>query len=171
MPARCSTRGPASPISTEDGFTPSNGLPNFVALSLLTSPAQGRKPKPDDGPPCHLCTARCCKYFALEINAPKKKDDYEHIRWYLMHEGIAVWADQGDWYLEIRTVCKHLEPDGRCGIYETRPQICRDYGAEEPCEYFTDHLKYDLYFDSDEKFAEWADEQRKKKKRKKKEKK
>ena len=83
-----------------------------------------------------------------------------------MHEGIVVWADEGDWYLEVRTVCKHLEPDGRCGIYETRPQICRDYGSDEPCEYFTDHLKYDLYFDSDEKFGEWADEQRKKKKRK-----
>ncbi len=43
--------------------------------------------------------------------------------------------------------------------HETRPEICREYGAsaDEPCEYFTDDLKYDEYFDSDEKFQTWAE--------------
>jgi Fe-S-cluster containining protein len=132
----------------------------FVALSMLTAPYYTPMPKQEDGPPCHLCTARCCKYFALQIDKPKTREEYDHIRWYLMHEGIAVWKDDGDWYLEIRTVCKLLQPDYSCGIYETRPQICREYGsADEPCEYFTDHLRYDLYFDSDDKFAEWAEAQ------------
>lgn len=27
--------------------------------------------------------------------------------------------DRGDGY------CQHLQPDGRCGIYETRPLVCR----------------------------------------------
>lgn len=138
----------------------------FVALSTLTAPYHAPMPKQEAGPPCHLCTARCCKYFALQIDKPTTREEYDHIRWYLMHEGIAVWKDDGDWYLEIRTVCKHLQPDNSCGIYETRPQICREYGsAEEPCEYFTDHLKYDLYFDSDEKFAEWTETQIVKRKR------
>jgi Fe-S-cluster containining protein len=132
----------------------------FVALSMLTAPYHAPMPRQQDGPPCHLCTARCCKYFALQIDTPTTREEYDHIRWYLMHEGIAVWKDDGDWYLEIRTVCRHLQPDNSCGIYETRPRICRDYGsADEPCEYFTGHLKYDLYFDSDEKFAEWAEGQ------------
>ena len=141
---------------------------DFVALSLLTAPTRARMPNPDDGPPCHLCTARCCKYFAFEIDRPTSASDFDTIRWYLMHEGIVVWVQDGDWYIEVRTVCKHLQPDNMCGIYETRPEICREYGAsaDEPCEYFTDDLKYDQYFASDEKFQAWAEaelEQRKKK--------
>lgn len=143
---------------------PSSG---FVALSLLMTPSMAPKPKPEDGPPCHLCTARCCKYFAVEIDAPTDREDHEYIRWFLMHEGIAVWMDEGDWYLEVRTVCRHLQPDNSCGIYEKRPQVCRDYGVKDkdPCEFFTDDLEYDLYFDSDEKFEAWyKDEQIKKEK-------
>jgi DNA/RNA endonuclease G (NUC1) len=36
-----------------------------------------------------------------------------------------------------------------------------------PCEYFTDDLEYDLYFDNDETFAVWAEEQLERKRRKK----
>jgi Fe-S-cluster containining protein len=148
-----------------------NGISSgFVALSLLTSPARARRPNPADGPPCHMCTARCCKYFALEIDKPTTRQDFDHIRWYLMHEGIAVWVDDGDWYLEVRTVCNHLQPDNTCGIYENRPQVCRDYGTDDdegPCEYFTEHLKYDCFWDSDVAFETWykAEAEKKRKKR------
>lgn len=30
-------------------------------------------------------------------------------------------------------VCPHLGPDALCTIYETRPQVCRDYSADEVC--------------------------------------
>ena len=161
----------ASKVSvSKNGAGDKAGPPSgFVALSLLLAPDPHKMPDPKDGPPCHLCTARCCKYFALPIDTPTGHEDYEHIRWYLMHEGVAVWMDDGDWYIEIRTVCKHLQPDNSCGIYETRPQVCREYGSEdeeEPCEFFTDDLKYDLYFESDEDFAVWvAAESEKKKQR------
>ncbi len=87
-----------------------------------------------------------------------------------MHEGIAVWVQDGDWYLEVRTTCRHLQPDNRCGIYETRPQICRDYGlpGEDPCEYFTQDLEYDLIFENDEEYVAWLDKKNKAKKKKKK---
>lgn len=29
--------------------------------------------------------------------------------------------------------CKHLGEDNRCGIYATRPAICRDYRPDEIC--------------------------------------
>jgi hypothetical protein len=29
--------------------------------------------------------------------------------------------------------CPHLQPDNRCGIYETRPEICRKHTADEIC--------------------------------------
>ena len=102
-----------------------DGPNGFVALSVLTSPTQAKRPKAKDGPPCDHCTARCCKYFALPIDKPKTKADYGYVRWYLMHEGIAVWVDEGDWYLEVRTVCKHLLPDNRCGIYERAADLPR----------------------------------------------
>ena len=60
----------------------------------------------------------------------------------------------GDWFLEVRTPCRHLLPDNRCEIYHTRPQICREYGwpdaesPDEPCEYFTGDGGYDLYFET-----------------------
>ena len=136
---------------------PPNPVQSFVALSLLTAPNRAPMPDPNDGPPCHMCTARCCKYFAFEIDTPTGKTDYDYIRWYLMHEGIVVWVQDGDWYIEVRTVCKHLQANHTCGIYDTRPQVCRDYGSSgEPCEYFTDNLEYDLFFDSDDKFDSWA---------------
>ncbi|MGA9519992.1 MAG: YkgJ family cysteine cluster protein [Myxococcaceae bacterium] len=30
--------------------------------------------------------------------------------------------------------CPHLTEENLCGIYERRPQICRDYAADEVCQ-------------------------------------
>ena len=132
---------------------------------MLFSPAAPHDPDPDKGGPCHLCTASCCRYFALQLDKPSTKQDHDHIRWYLMHEGIAVWVQDGDWYLEVRTTCRHLQPDNRCGIYETRPQICRDYGlpGDDPCEFFTADLEYDLLFEDDAQYVTWLEEKKRKK--------
>jgi Fe-S-cluster containining protein len=117
---------------------------------------------PKAGPPCHDCTAKCCKYFALEIDAPTVPRDHDNIRWYLLHEHVVVWVQDGDWYLEIRTPCRHLQSDNSCGVYHTRPQICRDYGwpdadnPDEPCEYFTGDDGYDLFFDTAAAFDAWS---------------
>lgn len=29
--------------------------------------------------------------------------------------------------------CPHLTPENLCGVYESRPKICRDYAADEVC--------------------------------------
>ena len=135
---------------------------------MLHSPAAAPDVDPSDGGPCHLCTASCCRYFALEIEKPTSKTDYDHIRWYLMHEGVVVWVQDDDWYLEVRTTCRHLRPDNTCGIYETRPEICREYGlpGDDPCEYFTQDLEYDLFFANDEDFVAWFEKKKRKRKKK-----
>jgi Fe-S-cluster containining protein len=123
-------------------------------LALL----QASGPESDQSPPCHRCTARCCKYVALEIDRPTTPKDYDQVRWFLLHEGIVVWVQEGDWYLEMQSRCRHLQPDNSCGIYETRPDLCREYGLPElggPCEFFSDGTEYELYFDSAEKFEAW----------------
>ncbi len=30
--------------------------------------------------------------------------------------------------------CPHLGDDNRCGVYLSRPQICRDYAVDEVCD-------------------------------------
>lgn len=130
----------------------------FVPLSVLFH-AIAPAPNPKDGPPCHLCSALCCKYFAIEIDRPTTPRDHDEIRWFLMHENVVVWMQEGDWYVEVRNVCRNLRADNTCGIYETRPQICRDYGlpdVEGPCEYFSRDADYDLMFESVERFESWS---------------
>ena len=83
---------------------------------------------------CEHCTAVCCKYVALPLERPTTARDFDDIRWYLMHENMTVFVEDGDWYVQFATTCRGLEPDNRCGIYETRPQICREYEAGG-CDY------------------------------------
>jgi Fe-S-cluster containining protein len=57
--------------------------------------------------------------------------------------------------LLIHTVCQHLQSDNRCGIYATRPQVCRDYSTEN-CEFEDEHT-YDRYFETPEQVAEYTE--------------
>lgn len=104
---------------------------------------------------CDHCTAKCCRYFALPIDVPTTLQDYEFIRWYLLHDGATVFTENDDWYLLVHTTCKHLQPDNRCGIYDTRPQICREYSTNN-CEYEDDWV-YDRYFETAEQVWEYME--------------
>ena len=114
-----------------------------------------REEVPADENLCEYCTAKCCRYFALPIETPNDWRDFEFIRWYLLHEQASVFTEDGDWYLMVHTVCKHLQHDNRCGIYETRPQICREYTTDN-CEY-EDNWTYDQYFETPEQVYEYAE--------------
>lgn len=104
---------------------------------------------------CDHCTAKCCKYFALAIDEPTEAGDFDFIRWYLLHDRAAVFVEDGSWYLLVHTTCKHLRDDHRCGIYETRPQICRDYSTDV-CE-FEDDWVYDKYLETPEQVEEYME--------------
>ncbi|MCG3198118.1 MAG: YkgJ family cysteine cluster protein [Candidatus Omnitrophica bacterium] len=117
------------------------------------------KDTPKD-PPCHVCPAICCSYFSLEIDTPKSKHDFENLRWYLMHEKVHVFLDSGKWYLQVWSRCVNLQPDNRCGIYETRPQICREYGYGEDHEVnchatAEKNSEYDLVFTEPEQLEKY----------------
>ena len=104
---------------------------------------------------CTYCTARCCRYFAVPIDTPTTWKDFDNIRWYIMHGVTSVFVDKRVWYLIVNGVCKHLQPDNRCGAYETRPYICREYSTDN-CEYDNNFL-YDKYFESPEQVQEYAE--------------
>ncbi len=119
----------------------------------------GIKPLRDDVPAadclCDYCTARCCRYFALPVETPTEHADFDFIRWYLLHDKASMFVEDDTWYLLVHTVCKHLQSDNRCGIYQTRPQICRDYTTAR-CEYDDDAV-YDMYFETPEQVAQYME--------------
>jgi Fe-S-cluster containining protein len=104
---------------------------------------------------CDYCTAKCCRYFALPIDEPATRKDFDFIRWFLLHDRASVFTEDGTWYLLIHTACKHLQADHRCGIYATRPQVCRDYSTEN-CEYREDWT-YERYFETPEQVEEYVE--------------
>ncbi len=88
---------------------------------------------------CIRCHAKCCRYIMLQIDTPTRKIDFENLRWYLSHHGTTIYLEKGNiWFLHIDSICRHLTSDGRCGIYDNRPQICREHdpsGCEFDSEY------------------------------------
>ena len=97
---------------------------------------------------CGFCTnSKCCTYVTQQIDTPRSKYDFEHLLWQLAHRNVQAYKDEDGWYLLFNSACGHLEPDGRCGIYEQRPQICRDY-SNDYCEFDSPAEEgFDLFFD------------------------
>ena len=104
---------------------------------------------------CQYCPAKCCHYFALPIDTPTRRKDFDYIRWYLLHQGATVFTEGDTWYLLVYSTCRHLQADHRCGIYTTRPQICREYSTDK-CEYDDDWV-YERYFETPEQVEEYAE--------------
>jgi Fe-S-cluster containining protein len=130
-----------------------------MPLADIPLPVLAQKPKRDTVPAdkvlCEYCTAKCCRYFALPLETPTTREEFEYIRWFLLHDHATVFTEEGEWYVCVHTVCKHLQDDHRCGIYDTRPQICREYTTDD-CEYEDDWV-YDQYFETPEQVVEYMD--------------
>jgi Fe-S-cluster containining protein len=99
----------------------------------------------------------CCRYLALPIDEPEDREDFDDIRWYLLHERVGVFVEDGQWYLHVLTDCRHLQPDYRCGIYETRPRICREYTTEN-CDYHSGEYGWEQHFTCPEHLDEYVRE-------------
>lgn len=94
---------------------------------------------------CEHCTAACCRYIALPIDTPEDQADFDDIRWFLIHERVSVFVEDGDWYISLESPCRHLQPDHRCGIYDTRPKICRSYSVDD-CDYHSGDYGWEQHF-------------------------
>jgi Fe-S-cluster containining protein len=89
---------------------------------------QGAKKKPH----CTAC-GLCCSYVAIEVDSPSTVKNATTLLWYVFHEGVSLYANGDEWMVQFDSTCVHLQPDYRCGIYETRPHICREF-SEKDCE-------------------------------------
>ena len=105
---------------------------------------------------CKECGAKCCRYFCFEIDEPDTYEEFEDIRWFLMHEGVTVHMDEDDdWYISIDNRCKMLGPDNRCKIYDDRPIICRRYDMSE-CDHSGGDYEYQVEFHTPEDVEAYA---------------
>ena len=108
---------------------------------------------------CDLCTGSiCCTYITHEIDKPKKMKEYDYLLWQVSHENIGVFKDDDGWFMSIKQSCTHLKADGGCGIYEVRPDICRDH-SNDSCEFDGPAEEdFDLYFDGYESLDKYCRE-------------
>lgn len=122
-------------------------------------------PEQAGGPPCHRCAALCCRYYALQLDTPEDREDFEHLRWFLIHGKTWLWTSEGEWFLQVDEPCRFLGPDNGCTIYDKRPQICRDYGMpegldhpEDPlCDYFVQAERHEMEFRTLEELDAFAE--------------
>jgi Fe-S-cluster containining protein len=105
---------------------------------------------------CDQCSALCCRYFALPLDNPTTVRDYDNIRWYLCHENVVVFVEKRQWYIGIMSRCKQLQPDNRCGIYQTRPRVCREY-TTDTCDYHGGDYQFEHLFTSAEQLRDYAE--------------
>ena len=103
---------------------------------------------------CSEC-AHCCTYIAAPIDAPTDRDTCSSILWYLYHENIRIYQDNDkDRYIQFWTRCEALRPDGMCGVYEVRPDVCEDFTADD-CEVTNDDYGELAGFDTAQEFVVW----------------
>lgn len=81
-----------------------------------------------------MCDGKCCKYVTVILGDPEDEEDWDEIKWMLMHENVSVYHSHDDeWRVEFVTPCRHLTKGNKCAIYDKRPAVCREYTVDE-CE-------------------------------------
>jgi uncharacterized protein len=128
---RRSTRPPGKPAK------PSKAVARRSLPIVASDPVSGSVSEAAQVP-CLSC-GLCCSYIAVDIEDPSTLRGATNILWYLYHEGVGVYTDGEEWMVTFDTRCRHLLDDNRCRIYETRPQICREFD-ETGCEVNADEL-------------------------------
>ena len=112
---------------------------------------------------CSFCPGtKCCSYTTQQIDSPRKIDDFDHLLWQMAHKNIQAYKDEDGWFLLILNQCQFLQKDGNCGIYETRPQVCRDY-KNDYCEFDAPAEDgFELFFDGYESLLKYCQKRFKK---------
>ncbi len=109
---------------------------------------------------CGKCDGKCCRHIALEIDKPDDAESLDDIRWYLSHQGVQVFVEDGKWHLQVYTRCRYLDEDFSCTNYAKRPGICRSYKLGN-CEFSKLDFGYELHFKSDADFEAYLAEKKK----------
>ncbi|MFK7734269.1 MAG: YkgJ family cysteine cluster protein [Pseudomonadales bacterium] len=112
---------------------------------------------------CGQCSkSLCCRYITVPIDSPRSMREYDNLLWMVSHRGVRVYRDVDGWGIQTMNSCEHLLPGGGCGIYDTRPIVCREHSNDD-CEFvreeddsvleFNSHASLDEY--CRQKFKSW----------------
>ena len=105
---------------------------------------------------CRGCRSTCCRYFTVPLETPEDADDFDAMRWYILHEGVSIYVDdEGDWYVNVDAPCRALADDNRCRIYDARPDVCRDH-TDEACEEHGGEYDFREHFRNEEALMAYA---------------
>ena len=96
---------------------------------------------------CSFCTGSiCCTYVTQHIETPRSKEDFRQLLWQVSHDHTKIYKDDDGWTLLVEGSCQHLQINGGCGIYNERPDICREH-TNDYCEFDAPSEDgFDLYF-------------------------
>lgn len=107
---------------------------------------------------CLACTG-CCRYVNVIIEKPKNKTLRDQYTWYLLHKNVQIYIDNDkDWNLLFITPCTALQSDGKCSVYEDRPEMCKDYDPESCSRTGEDHI---ALFETSEQMFSYLDKNKK----------
>jgi len=97
---------------------------------------------------CSFCTGSiCCTYVTQHLDTPRSKEDFRQLLWQVSHAHVKIYKDDDGWTLLVDGKCQHLQINGGCGIYEERPDICREH-TNDYCEYDAPSEEgFELYFE------------------------
>jgi Fe-S-cluster containining protein len=110
---------------------------------------------------CAKCPAYCCSYPEIEITrrdlarlarhfGVSFEQAEERFTKYDPKQGVRLLRHQKDKVFD--TVCMFLDQKTRrCGAYEARPGVCRDYPDSPRCGYY-EFLKFERTHQGDPKF-------------------
>ena len=111
---------------------------------------------------CGKCPAYCCTYPLIEVSRADVQRlakhfgvDYataeERYTKYDAAEKARSLRHRGD--ENFGMACQFLDPaTRRCGVYEARPETCRDYPYGKRCGYY-EFLKFEREHQDDEQFV------------------
>ncbi|MEQ8351536.1 MAG: YkgJ family cysteine cluster protein [Leptospiraceae bacterium] len=126
---------------TED-FSTSEGMPQLKTAGEinLTFPRFENEKQMDQTEICLKCHG-CCMYITVPLEYPRSNDQRDLYTWYLLHRNVEIYIDHDKtWAIIFKTPCDKLLANGMCSIYETRPQLCRDYSPDGCSRVGKDHL-------------------------------
>ncbi|WP_428268380.1 hypothetical protein [Haliangium sp.] len=88
------------------------------------------------GDPCTGCAAHCCKTLVFPGQVPSTMAALDFMRFALGFPGVEVAVSDQGWSFVVKTTCRHLTEDNRCGVYGApeRPLLCKYYDAQS-CHY------------------------------------
>ncbi len=113
---------------------------------------------------CSKCDGACCRYVIIDLDyEPRSEKSFDEIIWFLYHNNMKILKEGRRWALMVMSDCKNLLPDNRCKIYDSRPDVCRDYPPKNDEECHGPGCKYldGILFKSAEELLKYLAEKRK----------